>query len=220
MIEPMKPKQPLKAAEIQDGDIICFQVAENRSSLEFRFSESSSISSMSLSHLTQQLTVADDDRRTPSVSSNPDRIEDARLYYDFLTHRKIIRVYPHPIRNANPAQYKPFDLTLSSKATYDQLAARIGDNYGVQGSHLRLWTVNATTGQPKTSVKRGPSQTLGTILNPPYNTFSNNNQRADSLYFEALEISLSELDTKKNIKVLWISEGITKEVRTYPIHDV
>jgi ubiquitin carboxyl-terminal hydrolase 7 len=25
MIEPLKPKQSLKAAELQDGDIICFQ---------------------------------------------------------------------------------------------------------------------------------------------------------------------------------------------------
>lgn len=33
MIEPLKPKQSLKAAELQDGDIICFQqVAERKAS--------------------------------------------------------------------------------------------------------------------------------------------------------------------------------------------
>jgi ubiquitin carboxyl-terminal hydrolase 7 len=29
MIDPMKGKQTLKAAELQDGDIICFQKASN-----------------------------------------------------------------------------------------------------------------------------------------------------------------------------------------------
>jgi ubiquitin carboxyl-terminal hydrolase 7 len=30
MIEPLRPKQSLKAAELQDGDIICFQQATER----------------------------------------------------------------------------------------------------------------------------------------------------------------------------------------------
>lgn len=41
----------------------------------------------------------------------------------------------------------------------------------------------------------------------------NATQRNDAFYFEVLEMSLAELDTKKNIKVTWLSEGITKEVR-------
>lgn len=32
MIEPMKAKQSLKAAELQDGDIVCFQRASEGSS--------------------------------------------------------------------------------------------------------------------------------------------------------------------------------------------
>ena len=49
----------------------------------------------------------------------------------------------------------------------------------------------------------------------------NATQRNDAFYFEVLEMSLAELDTKKNIKVTWLSEGITKEVRVgqYPAHD-
>ena len=34
----------------------------------------------------------------------------------------------------------------------------------------------------------------------------------DALYYEVLDMSLAELDTKKNVKVTWLSEGITKEV--------
>ena len=30
MIEPLKPKQSLKVAELQDGDIVCFQRSTDR----------------------------------------------------------------------------------------------------------------------------------------------------------------------------------------------
>ncbi len=42
------------------------------------------------------------------------------------------------------------------------------------------------------------------------NTLSST-QRNDAFYFEVLEMSLAELDTKKSVKLTWLSEGITKE---------
>ena len=207
MIEPMKAKQSLKAAELQDGDIVCFQRAPEGKGSESRSSESDR---ESISHLTHQLTITDDDRS--SKSSLSERIEDARVFYDFLAHRREVRFHPHPTRNADPAAYEAFNLVLSTKHTYDQVAAKVGERLDVEPTHLRFWTVNATSGNPKASVKRAQAQNLSTILNPPYSTFSNNNQRADALYFEVLDISLSELDTKKALKVIWLSEGITKEV--------
>ncbi|KAG9236553.1 ubiquitin carboxyl-terminal hydrolase-like protein [Amylocarpus encephaloides] len=195
MIEPLKGKQSLKVAELQDGDIVCFQKAiDGRGSSES--SDVESLNSLSTSH--------------------SDRIESAPQFYDFLLHRRLVRFLAHPSRNANPDDYEPFDLVLSSKQSYDQIAAKVGDKLGVAGSHLRFWTVNVTTNNPKSAVRRGLSQTLQVILNPPYSTFSNNSQRADSLYFEILDISLSELDTKKSLRVIWLSEGMTKE-ETYDV---
>jgi len=60
MIEPMKAKQSLKAAELQDGDIVCFQKADVRSSESDR---------ESVEYLTNQLTLADNDRSVSSKSS-------------------------------------------------------------------------------------------------------------------------------------------------------
>jgi ubiquitin carboxyl-terminal hydrolase 7 len=60
---------------------------------------------------------------------------------------------------------------------------------------------------------------LRQILNPMGSNTLNSNQRGDALYFEVLEMSLAEMDTKKSIKVTWLSEGITKEVIS-PILDV
>ena len=229
MIEPMKAKQSLKAAELQDGDIVCFQKAESKSSESER---------ESVTHLTNQLTIADSDHRTVSspkssleksflskTSSNSsekipstkstvpsDHIDNAQQFYDFLVHRREVKFHPHLTRNANPEQWQPFELTLSNKHSYDQIAAKVGEHLKVDPTHIRFWTVNAANGNPKASVKRGQSQTLHTILNPPYSTFSNNNQRPDALYFEVLDISLTELDTKKALRVVWLSDGMSKEV--------
>lgn len=224
MIEPMKAKQSLKAAELQDGDIVCFQLAP---------SDMKSESDSSVKALAQQLKHTDLDRghsikseRSPSLKSEraslpprigSDRIEDARYFYDFLLHKRDVKFFANTQRNPGSEQ-EPFTLVLSSKNTYDQVAARVGDHLGVDSTHLRFWTINATSGNPKASVKRGQSQNLQTILNPPYSTFSNNNQRNDSLYFEVLDISLTELDTKKSIKVTLLSEGITKMVSSARTH--
>jgi ubiquitin carboxyl-terminal hydrolase 7 len=101
---------------------------------------------------------------------------------------------------------------MSAKFTYDQVAAKIGEKLDIDPTHIRFHTVNASNSNPKTPVKRNLTQTLQTILTPPYSTFGNNNQRPDALFFEILEMSLSELDTKKNMKITWLSDGITKEV--------
>jgi ubiquitin carboxyl-terminal hydrolase 7 len=123
-----------------------------------------------------------------------------------------VRLLPHP-RSVGPKR-ESLDVEMSSKFSYDQMAAKVGEKLDVDPTHLRFHTVNASTSNPKAPIKRNLTQTLQQILTPPYSTFGNNNQRADSLYFEILDMSLSELDTKKNLKVTWLSEGITKDVCT------
>lgn len=82
----------------------------------------------------------------------------------------------------------------------------------VDPTYLRFWTVAQNTGNPKTAIKRISNQTLINMVSTNYATFAGATIRADALYFEVLDISLAELDTKKNVKVSWISEGITKDV--------
>jgi ubiquitin carboxyl-terminal hydrolase 7 len=201
MIDSMKGKQTLKAAELQDGDIVCFQRIPDAKASD-NDKESVLIFPFSRKHL------PDDNYR--SVVRPSDWIEDAREFYDYLLYRKLLRLLPHP-RSVGPKR-DPLDVEMSSKFSYDQMAAKVGEKLDVEPTHLRFHTVNASTHNPKTPIKRNLTQTLQQILTPPYSTFGNNNQRADMLYFEILDMSLSELDTKKNLKVTWLSEGITKDV--------
>lgn len=97
---------------------------------------------------------------------------------------------------------------------YDQLAERVGAQLDVDPTHIRFYTVNSS-GAPRMTVKRSSTnQTLQSILSPTAYSQLNQNQRNDALYFEVLDMSLAELDTKKNIKISWLSEGITKEAST------
>ncbi|KAK2601922.1 ubiquitin-specific protease ubp15 [Conoideocrella luteorostrata] len=188
MIEPLKVKQTLKVAELQDGDIICFQRSSER----------------------QVEQAQAQDKPLPEAISTSDRFENAQEYYDFLENKRTVRFHPHPTR-CDPNQFPPFDLVLNSKINYDTLSERVGAYVNVPPTHIRLWTVNATTNNPKTPVRRGTNPSLRQILNPMGSNSLNTSQRGDAFYFEVLEMSLAELDTKKSIKLTWLSEGITKE---------
>ncbi len=96
--------------------------------------------------------------------------------------------------------------------SYDQFAAKVGEHLKADPTHIRFMTVNATNGSIKNFVKPNNSYSLHQIMLPAYGTYSNGNQRTDALYYEVMELSLRELETKKNLKVTWLSEGISKEV--------
>ncbi len=140
-----------------------------------------------------------------------DRADDAREYYDFLLNKRTVMFRAHP-QKSEPETYPSFELVLNSKISYDKLSEKVGDKLGVDPTHLRFYTVNASSNNPRAAVKRGQNQTLFGILNPPGYGQLTMNQRNDALFFEVLDMSLAELDTKKSIKLTLLSEGITKEV--------
>lgn len=187
MIEPLKPKQSLKVAELQDGDIICFQRTSDKA-------DHQRASNKTLQELVR----------------SSEHFDDAREYYDFLEHKRTVRFHPHTNRR-DQTHLAPFDLVLNAKITYDALSERVGAYLSVPATHIRLWTVNASTSNPKAPVRRGTNPTLRQILSPMGSNSLNSAQRNDAFFFEVLEMSLAELDTKKSIRVTWLSDGITKE---------
>ncbi|KXX73450.1 Ubiquitin carboxyl-terminal hydrolase 21 [Madurella mycetomatis] len=188
MIEGLKGKNSLKAAELQDGDIVCFQRIHERKS---------------------RLGLGDKQSSEEGIKSG-DRFEDAREYYDFLLNKRTVGFHPHP-QKCDAETYPAFQMVLNSRISYDRLSEKIGERLGVEPTHLRFYTVNASSGNPRNAVKRGQNQTLHSILVPAGYGQLNMNQRNDELFFEVLDMSLAELDTKKSIKLTLLSEGITKE---------
>ncbi|AEO63311.1 8c6c3997-ee0a-462a-991b-d5e8e1ac56d1 [Thermothielavioides terrestris] len=191
MIETLKGKQSLKAAELQDGDIICFQRLHERKS---------------------RLGLGDKNERQSSeeAAKSLDRAEDAREYYDFLLNKRTVMFLAHP-QKCDPKAYPHFEMVLNARMSYDRLSEKVGEKLGVEPTHLRFYTVNASSNNPRTAVKRSQNQTLGNILVPAGYGQLSVNQRHDALFFEVLDMSLAELDTKKSIRLTLLSEGITKE---------
>ncbi|CAZ81196.1 unnamed protein product [Tuber melanosporum] len=173
MIEPMKPKQTFNQAEIQDGDIICFQRAYTEKEALALFQKN--------------------------------LIPDAKDFYDLLVNRIVIKFHP---KSPHVAEGKVFDLTLNKKMTYDQ-AQKVGEYLDAPPTHLRFTTINAATGGPRSIIKRSPNTTLHQMLTTTY--YSNTTISPNSLCYEVLELSLTELETMKTLKLYWLPEGIVKE---------
>ncbi|BFZ60042.1 ubiquitin-specific protease ubp15 [Saitoella coloradoensis] len=170
MIEPIKPKQTYHQAEIQDGDIICFQ------------------------RTLPEKQLADIQQSGGYIS--------ATEYYDFMVNR--VRVTFKPM-NIDDTQQE-FYLDLSRKNPYFLVASKVAEHLGVDATHVRFTTSNSQTGQPKSTVKQGPGVTLQNMLQP---YFVQN--PSTQLFYEVLDVSLTELESKKSLKFHWLSEGVTKE---------
>ena len=133
----------------------------------------------------------------------------ARDFYDYLLNRIVVRFYPKGASKTTDED--SFDLALSKKMSYDQFSAKVGERLNVDPTHVRFSTVNATNLKAKSVVRRNLNQTLYQTLNPQFNTY-NANQKNDMLYYEVMDMSLSEMETKKGMKLTWVSEGLSKEV--------
>jgi ubiquitin carboxyl-terminal hydrolase 7 len=201
MIEPMKPKMTLQQAEIQDGDIVCFQ-----KSLADSEYVSGKVPAISLGFWPDRPTLSP---RAMAVQEAGGYAH-AKDFYDYLLNRVDIHLIPSP-RMPQNSPYETFSMTLNRKSIYDQWAAKVGEQLKVDPTHIRFWTVSASTNKPKGAVKRTLAQNLSQVLNPQFNSYGMN-QRNDALYFEVMDMSLSEVESKKTIRLTLVTEGLTKEV--------
>lgn len=192
-VEQMKPKQTLHSSEIQDGDIICFQrhLSENEAS------------AIRQTKPAAQLTAKD--------------------FYDFLINRVLVNFTPKtappqglPVKNEGDDK---FALYLSKKDTYDTLASKVAEHLtsvsatAVDRSFLRFTTVTQQSGKPRTIIKPQATLTVQNILlgGSGYGYGYQPAQAPDQLYYEVLEMSLKDLEQRKNVKINWLSNGITQE---------
>lgn len=138
------------------------------------------------------------------------KIIDVPAFYDMMLNRIKVQFSP---KVATEDEDSIFELQLSKRMNYAQFSARVGERLGVDHTHIRFYPVNSQTQRPKAAIRHMTTHTLGQILTPMYQYAASQGQRTDCLYYEVMEVSLQELEMRKNIGLYWISEGITKEVR-------
>ncbi|KAL1410390.1 ubiquitin-specific protease ubp15 [Vanrija albida] len=173
MIEGMKVKQTYYQNEIQDGDIIAFQVDQTEKEVQ--------------------------DREAQSLYSSVPQ------YYDFLQNRVLVQFKPRYNDGTNGE--KDFQIMLSKKMTYEVMAHRVGEKLKHDPLKLRFTSSNPQTGAPKAIIKRALNQSVADITQTNYY-----NQHPNViLYYELLDISIVELETKKSLKVVWTGRNNKEE---------
>ncbi|PWN37589.1 putative ubiquitin-specific processing protease 21 [Meira miltonrushii] len=153
------------------------------------------------------------DYEAQSLYSNPIQ------FYDFLQNQ--IKVLFKP--RYDDVDYKgEYEITLSKKMTYDMMAAKFGDRLKHDPLKLRFTTANGPNGTPKTVLKRTANQTVNEIVQPSYIQ-----GQASLLYYELLDVSIVELETKRSLKIWWMGAHNREEAaqsfllpKTFNINDV
>lgn len=135
---------------------------------------------------------------------------DAKQFYDYLMNRTTITMYA---KGEPENKDGVFELELSRKMTYDQVAIRVGEQLNVPPTHLRFSSVLQATGKPRLPMRRVAGMTLYSMTTSQAGIYGQTGGalRPDVLMYEVLEISLAELETKKQIKLNFLTDGITKE---------
>ncbi|GMK58352.1 hypothetical protein CspeluHIS016_0503840 [Cutaneotrichosporon spelunceum] len=166
MIESMKVTKTFQQNEIQDGDVITFQVEKTQKEI--------------------------DDLEAQSLYSSVPQ------FYDFLQNRVRVKFLPKP-EDAAAGNAPNFELILSKKMTYEVMATRVGDYLKHDPLKLRFMSSNPS-GQPNAIVKRSLNQSVADITQTNYYSTQPN----IVLYYELLNISIIELETKKSLKIYWM----------------
>ncbi|PLW36364.1 hypothetical protein PCANC_16194 [Puccinia coronata f. sp. avenae] len=162
MINEMRPEATFLQSEIQDGDIICFQIG---------------LSDKQLAELKKQRLYLD-----------------PMAFYDFFTNRVLVQFKP---LHDDMATTIEFDLLLSNKLTYDQMASQVGER--LQHDPMKLQFTSSHQGNPKDIIRRTAAQgTLADMIQSSYKNAPNN-----VLFYELLDMSIVEIETKRNVKVTW-----------------
>jgi ubiquitin carboxyl-terminal hydrolase 7 len=142
------------------------------------------------------------------VQNFQDKYIDLREFYDWLFHR--IKLTFHPKMGSEDPK-SVFELVLNRRYTYNQLSTKVGEYLGVLPTHIRFYPVNMANNRPRPPIKYTTQYQLGQILSG-YSAYGTPSHRPDCLFYEVLECSMAELETRKFLKLVWLPDGLNKEV--------
>lgn len=89
------------------------------------------------------------------------------------------------------------------------MAARVGDYLKQDPLKIRFTSSNPQNSAPKQIIKRALNQSVADITGTNYYSAPPN----VVIYYELLDISIVELETKKSLKVVWTGSNNKEEVR-------
>ena len=211
MIELMKMKATFLQSEIQDGDIVCFQVdmaekecvAQHAGAASERTnptrlpgcktSTSRACSRPRSSSTTSSSTASS----SPSSPSTRTRTRSTSLSSCSARRTRTTRCVS--------SRTVSLDSTLMPLV---QMAAKVGEFLKHEPLKLRFTQPNGQNGAPKQIIRRQNNLTVAELIQPSYMSTTLN-----LLYYELLDVSIVELETKKSLKVTWVGANNKEDVR-------
>ena len=92
------------------------------------------------------------------------------------------------------------------------MATRVGDFLRHDPLKLRFTSSNTSNLGPKSVIKKSLNQSVADITQTGYYT---NHPAQIVLYYEKLDVSIVELETKKSLKITWTGQHNKEEVRIF-----
>lgn len=119
-------------------------------------------------------------------------------FYEHLNNRLLIRFRP---RNDFKSSTQELALVFNRKASYDEMAQKVGKHLKHDPMKLRFLLV-APGNINKQHIKRSANQNVGEIVNTTY-AFNMPAFTPPAMLYDLLDVSITELETKKSLKVIW-----------------
>lgn len=89
---------------------------------------------------------------------------------------------------------------------YDVVATKVGEKLNASPQNIRF-TAPGVSGTPKTVIRHLPNSTLMEMIQPSMY----NGVNVPTLFYEVLDIPLSELETKKQVKITVLTPTLLEE---------
>ncbi|KAF9082945.1 hypothetical protein BGX23_011943 [Mortierella sp. AD031] len=124
-------------------------------------------------------------------------------YFDYIHNRLMVEFKPKTEKDAHLPTYL---VELSKKNTYDEIAAVASEKLEIDPLFVQF-TSSSVGGVPKKVILKDTTLSLEEILSPGYVP---GNEKT-TLFYQKLDMSIVELETKRLFKVTWLSPTLKKE---------
>lgn len=114
-------------------------------------------------------------------------------------------------KNEEDTTLPSFTLDLSKRNTYDEITAKLGEKLNMNPLRLQLTTALAPGGLPKATLKRHTNMLLRDMIGISHiQGMANGIYR---LYYEKLDRTIDEVESRKQIRVTWLGPTLKDEVK-------
>ena len=196
LIEKMDVEQTFQQAEIQNGDIVCFQLRPNQDGSEESKVETDATLLKTIpeyfERLTKQLTVTFKQRpaEADEVSSDRDDVQD-----------------PDAMETDPTSPKDEFTLTLCTDDTYDTVAGAVARRLKISDPLRILFSRSGFGNNGFQPIRRTPRTTLEDMANFVHVY----NRRQAYLYYEELSMSIVDMENTTVVPITYVGESLRDE---------